>query len=289
MQMDARCVACLVERQAKLTSGRPNDERDMAFMRRVLQAIPDAPEGVSASWCVPLFEQAAKECLGLSDLFSDVKRRANEWSMEALPAVREQVLQADDPLKMALKFSRAGNILDFAVLSEDTIREKFRSVLEKTPLDTLDEAVYARFCAQLAQARQALIIGDNAGEIVFDVPLVEQLRRQYPGLEIYYGVRGGPAQNDATQADALAAGMDRIARVIGSGCCIPATELSCCSGEFCSCVEESNLILAKGQANYESLCGCGRNVYYLFLCKCDRLAQILNKPQFTGIFAAERP
>ena len=60
MQMDARCVACLVERQAKLTSGRPNDERDMAFMRRVLQAILDAPEGVSASWCVPLFEQAAR-------------------------------------------------------------------------------------------------------------------------------------------------------------------------------------------------------------------------------------
>ena len=133
-----------------------------------------------------------------------------------------------------------------------------------------------------------LILGDNAGEIVFDILLVEQLRKQYPDLEVIYCVRGKNSLNDATREDAAYVGMDKLVRVIDNGTGISGTELDYISDELKQVLSTADVILSKGSGNLESLAGCGLNIYYIFMCKCQRVAKILGCENMTGQFLRER-
>ena len=288
MQFDAQCIACLVKRQFELSDRGPNDPASFAFMREVLQEILDAPEGVAAPYMIPGFTAAYQKYFGCADPYEKVKKDANDHVLSILPAVRPIVEQAADPIEMALKFARTGNLLDFAVLPADTIDRELEKMIGETPASAIDPDCYRHFRADLDKAKTMIIIGDNAGEIAFDLLLVEQIKKAYPALGLSYAVRGGIAQNDATRTDAAYVGMDRLVPVIDSGCSIPGTELGYCSDSFRTAIQNADLVLAKGQANHETLGGCGLNVYYLFLCKCARLAQIIGVPTMTKMFICEK-
>ncbi len=288
MQFDAECIACLVRRQYELAERQPDRAAQTAFMRDVARTIADAPENVAAPWLVPGFARAAHRHFGITDAFDAIKRESNDRVLSLLPRIREIVSRADDPLAMALKFSRTGNYLDFAVLPHDKIARELDSAIEKTPAEPLDAAEYAALRADLSRARSLLILGDNAGEIAFDVVLVEQLQRQYPALRVQYVVRGGNAQNDATRADAHAVGMDALVPILDNGSCIPGTELAYCGEELLREFSRADVILSKGQGNFECLLGCGQNVYYLFLCKCPRLCSILSQPLMQPMLLNDR-
>ena len=288
MQFDAECIACLVRRQYELAERQPDRTAQTAFMRDVARTIADAPENVAAPWLVPGFARAAHRHFGITDAFDAIKRESNDRVLALLPRIREIVENADDPLAMALKFSRTGNYLDFAVLPHDKIARELDSAIEKTPAEPLDSAEYAALRANLTHARSLLILGDNAGEIAFDVVLVEQLQRQYPALRVQYVVRGGNAQNDATRADAHAVGMDALVPILDNGSCIPGTELAYCGEALLREFSRADVILSKGQGNFECLLGCGQNVYYLFLCKCPRLCRILSQPLMQPMLLNDR-
>ena len=288
MQFDAQCIACLVKRQFELSDRGPNDPNSYAFMREVLQKILDAPEGVAATYVVPGFTESYKKYFGDADPYEKIKKASNDHVLSILPQIRPIVENADDPIEMALKFARTGNFLDFAVLPAETIDAELTKAIRGTPDYVIDPDTYRRFRADLETAKSMIIIGDNAGEIVFDTLLVEQLKKAYPALALSYAVRGGIAQNDATRDDAVYVGMDRLVPILDSGSSIPGTELAYCSESFRTAVETADLVLSKGQANYESLVGCSLNIYYLFLCKCGRLAQIEGVPRMTGIFSREK-
>lgn len=288
MQFDAECIACLVRRQYELAERQPDHAAQTAFMRDVARTIADAPENVAAPWLVPGFARAAHRHFGITDAFDAIKRESNDRVLALLPRIREIVSRADDPLAMALKFSRTGNYLDFAVLPHDKIARELDSAVENTPSEPLDDAEYAALRADLSRARSLLILGDNAGEIAFDVVLVEQLQRQYPALRVQYVVRGGNAQNDATRADAHAVGMDALVPILDNGSCIPGTELAYCGEALLREFSRADVILSKGQGNFECLLGCGQNVYYLFLCKCPRLCRILSQPLMQPMLLNER-
>ena len=288
MQFDAECIACLVRRQYELAERQPDRAAQTAFMRDVARTIADAPENVAAPWLVPGFARAAHRHFGITDAFDAIKRESDDRVLALLPRIREIVSRADDPLAMALKFSRTGNYLDFAILPHDKIARELDSAIEKTPAEPLDAAEYAALRADLSAARSVLILGDNAGEIAFDVVLVEQLQKAYPDLHIQYVVRGGNAQNDATRADAHAVGMDALVPILDNGSCIPGTELAYCGEALLREFSNADVILSKGQGNFECLLGCRQNVYYLFLCKCPRLCRILSQPLMQPMLLNER-
>ena len=288
MRFDADCIACLVRQQYELAERQPDRAAQTAFMRDVMRTIADAPEDVAAPWLVPGFAEAARRHFGVTDAYDAIKRDSNERALAMLPRIRQIVVAADDPLAMALKFSRTGNYLDFAVLPHDQIERELDSAIEKTPSEPLDAAEYKALRADLKTARSLLILGDNAGEIAFDVVLVEQLKRQYPALSVQYVVRGGNAQNDATRADAHDVGMDALVPILDNGSCIPGTELPYCGAELLRAFEQADVVLSKGQGNFEGLLGCGRNVYYLFLCKCARLCRILRQPPMQPMLLNDR-
>ena len=141
---------------------------------------------------------------------------------------------------------------------------------------------------ELKKAKKLLIIGDNAGEIAFDTLFVKQVKKQFPNLSVTYCVRGGNCLNDATREDAAYVGMDKLVPIIDNGTRISGTELDYIGQELRDALKEADVILAKGQANFETMATSRYNVYFNFLCKCERLCKMLHVPQFTGMFLGRK-
>ncbi len=288
MQFDAHCIECLVRRHFQLVQAKDDGPKAYAYLRDVLQAILDAPEGVSAPWLTGAFARAYAKYWPGEDAYAQLKKESNDLVLDLLPRLRPMVEQAADPVEMALKFSCTGNFLDFGILTPEIARKALWEAVEQTPDRVLDPHVYGCFLSDLQTAKHLLILGDNAGEIAFDLLLVEQLKTQYPTLEISYCVRGENTLNDATREDAAYVGMDRLVRVIDNGSNISGTELSYAGLELYAALQQADLVISKGSGNMEALAGCGMNVYYLFMCKCQRVSRLLNCENMTAQFLRER-
>lgn len=288
MQFDAHCIDCLVHRQFQLAMKQHDGKKADQYLRDVMQIILDAPKGVSAVWLAGAFTKAYAKYWPGVDAYETLKKESNDWILELLPQIRPIVENAADPLQMALKFSRTGNFLDFGILTPEIANTALTESINSTPAQSLDEAVYNSLTEELAGAKSLLILGDNAGEIVFDLLLVEQLKLRYPALEILYCVRGDNVLNDATKVDAAYVGMDKLCTVIDNGSAISGTELAFIGQELKDAISKADVILSKGSGNFESLAGCGLNIYYLFMCKCKRVAKLLGCENMTGQFLRDR-
>jgi len=263
-------------------------EKADAYLRDVMRIILDAPKGVSAPWLTGAFTQAYAKYWPGEDAYAQLKQESNDLVLELLPKIRPLVDSAEDSLAMSLQFARTGNFLDFGILTPDVAHKALWDAVERTADMVLEANAYAAFRTDLAQAKQLVILGDNAGEIAFDTLLVEQLRKQYPALRILYCVRGANSLNDATRADAAYVGMDKLVPILDNGSAISGTEFDYIPEELKSAMLRSDIILSKGSGNFESLGGCGLNVYYIFMCKCERVARILNTPNMTPQFLREK-
>lgn len=284
MYLDANCIECLVRRESVNALAQNDPENAYQYMRDVLQLLLDAPEGVAAPYMMPLFNDAFAKYWGAGDRYADIKRKSNEFMLKKVPLMRRMIAESRDPLLLALKLSQTGNYIDFGPLAGRVCDDELDTMLLKTPENPLDEAAYRRFAGQLETAKRFVCVGDNAGEIVADTLLVEVLREKYPALEVTYVVRGGPVLNDVTHEDAQAVGMDKLCRVIDNGTRISGTQLSMISDELRRALDEADVILSKGQANFETMCPCDYNVYFMFLCKCSRFEALFGVEKLTGMF-----
>lgn len=288
MQFDAHCVECLVHRHHRLAMQKDDGAKAFAYIKDVMQIILDAPAGVSAPWLTGEFTKAYAKYWPGEDAYAKLKQDSNELVLELLPKIRPLVEQAEDPLAMAMQFSRTGNFLDFGILTPDVAHKALWEAVEQTPQTLLEPIAYGQLKKDLEKAKSLLILGDNAGEIVFDMLLVEQLQKQYPTLDVTYCVRGANAMNDATREDAASVGMDKLCRVIDNGSGISGTELDYIGEELKNTLDTADIILSKGSGNMESLVGCGLNVYYIFMCKCKRMAKILGCENMSAQFLREK-
>ena len=288
MQFDAHCVECLIHRHFRLAIAKNDGEKAFSYIKDVMQTMLDAPKNVSAPWLTGEFTKLYAKYWPGEDAYEELKKNSNDLVLNLLPQIRPLVEQAKDPLAMAIQFSRTGNFLDFGILTPEVAHKALWQAVEKTPETLLEPKAYEALRADLVGAKQLVILGDNAGEIVFDLLLVEQLQAQYPNLQISYCVRGSNAMNDATRQDATYVGMDKLCRVIDNGSGISGTELHYISDELRQALDSADVILSKGSGNMESLVGCGLNVYYIFMCKCKRMSKILGCENMSAQFLRER-
>lgn len=152
----------------------------------------------------------------------------------------------------------------------------------------MDEATYDRLRQDLEQAEKLVFFTDNCGEVLLDKLLLQEIGRQYPHISIAAVVRGKEALNDATREDALQVGLDQAAYVADNGNDVAGTWLPELSDEAASLMEEADVMIAKGQANFETLRHCGKNIYYLFLCKCHIFSDMFQTEPFSGMLVHER-
>lgn len=288
MQFDSYCSVCMLNREFKIAHKYLSPEQANDYIREAMYIMSTAPKDVSAPYLIPLLRDLLQKYGVEGDTYGKEKRESNDYVLAILPQIQQTVDAAQDPLLTALKFAQVGNFLDFGVLSKDDVDDIIGKAIADAPNAPIDETEYAHFVKDLKAAKKLLIIGDNAGEIVFDTVLVKQIKKQLPSLSVTYAVRGGNCLNDATREDAAYVGMDQLVNVIDNGTRISGTELAYIGQEMRAAIESADVILSKGQANFETLSLSGYNIYYNFLTKCDRLCKILDTPKFTGMFLNER-
>lgn len=288
MQFDAQCIECLIGRQRKMAEAQGDPEGTYQHLREVMQMLLDAPEGVAAPYMIPLFDDAFERRWPGVDHYGHLKEASNRDMLARLPEIRRIVAAAENPLEMALKFAQSGNYIDYGALADGVDPKILDRMIAQTPTRPLDPAQFTRFQEDVSRAGKLLYIGDNAGEIVTDMVLIEELQRRFPDLSITFAVRGAPALNDVTREDAAVVGLDRLVPIVDNGSRIPGTELSCVGEEMRRCLREADVILSKGQANFETLASSGLNIYYIFLCKCPRFTRLFDVPMLTGMFLNER-
>ncbi|HQL22759.1 MAG TPA: ARMT1-like domain-containing protein, partial [Opitutaceae bacterium] len=200
------------------------------------------------------------------------KQRFNRLARELLPPLAEAVAQSADSFAAAVRLAIAGNIIDLGAksgLTEDEARQTAATALEQPLIGALAELREA-----VSRARRILYLCDNAGEIVFDRVLIGQL----PRGAVTVAVRGHAVINDATREDAEAAGLAELAEVIDNGSAMPGTVLADCSPEFRRRFAEADLVIAKGQGNYESLHAERAPLFCLFRVKCAIVATHCGHP-----------
>ena len=285
--IDSYCLVCFLQRNIELVRPLGTEAQTTAFAKKIMQLYLDAPEGVSAPWFGPAVADLLHEMYGLDiDRFRQEKIDSNRFVMERLEHIREKVRSAPDPVLAGLQFAIQGNYLDFAALRDQVSFDTLDEMLDKAKEMELDSAVFADLRRDLERGSKLLYLTDNAGEIGFDRIFAEEIARKYPHLQITFCVRGGPANNDATREDAAAVGIPFP--VIDSGNRIAGTQIDMLSGEARQALETADVVIAKGMANTETMYGCGCNVYYAFLVKCQRFIDRFGKPMFTPMLVKER-
>ena len=262
------------------------EEKTMAFARDMMRMYLDAPEGVSSPWFGPAVADLLHDLYGIPiDRFREEKELSNRFVLERMDQIRQKVLSAPDPVYAGLQFSILGNYLDFSALQGQVSFEKLDAMLDKGLELELNRDTYGALCRDLEAGKNLLYLTDNAGEIGFDRIFAEEIAKKYPHLGITFCVRGAIAQNDATREDAAAVGIPFP--VIDNGNRVAGTQLDQLSEEAAAALRSADVVIAKGMANTETMYGCGYNVYYAFLIKCQRFVNHFGSPMFTPMLVRE--
>ncbi|MDD2619876.1 MAG: ARMT1-like domain-containing protein [Syntrophomonadaceae bacterium] len=270
MKLSINCLPCLLNQAIRLAKVHlESEEEQCRLIKKILQELVEINGNTSAPYLAQKIQQALKDALQNSDPYKEQKHFYNQEMLKLECDFTVLIESSSDHLQTALKFAAAGNIIDFGP-GYDLSRDKVLQTVHETLKKALQQDVFLSLKSDLNKARQLLYLGDNAGEIVFDKIFIRTIKEQYPSLEIYFATRGKPVINDAVEEDAYYVGMDAYASIINNGTDIPGTIIEQCSSNFVSVFNKADLIISKGLGNFESLYGTEhRNLYYLFLCKCN--------------------
>lgn len=262
------CIPCFVRQALEAARFATSDESIQTdILREVLRKASDMDMQDRPPQMAQRFHRAIRQATGDADPYRKVKDRFNWLALAHYPALRKRVETSEKPREMALRLAIAGNIIDFAV--DGAMNEtKLRNAVAHAMGAPLDEETVERFFHTMDHAQRILYLGDNAGEVVFDRLLIEQLPRE----RITFAVRGQPIINDATRIDAHTAGIANLVTVIDNGSDAPGTLLEECSDEFRTCFDKADIIISKGQGNYETLSESRRPIFFLFKAKCAAIA-----------------
>ena len=289
MKLNSQCILCLLKRHEETALKHGDQERATAFIRDLMRLLAEGPEAMSAPYYTPGIAKLFCDHYGLSeDRFAEEKEASNRYALSRFNKLTSLVRTAEDPLYAGLQAAILGNYIDFAALQGEVSFEKLDEMLELLHTIEVDRDTFAQLRADLESGRELLYLTDNAGEIVFDRVWLELIRDTFPNLAITVCVRGGPAQNDATAADAQTAGISFP--VIDNGTCISGTVLELASKDLKDAMERADVVISKGQANVETLLDTdhGCNLYFAFLIKCKRFIDRFGKEKLTPMLVRDK-
>lgn len=290
MRLNPYCMCCQINKQEEKIRQFDDEEKKMTYMKEVLRRFAES----GGDDCAPSISVELKKFFsdfwGISDTdkdYTEIKKEFNSLMMELEDELMAAIRSAEDPLESALIHARIGNYIDFAAMSH-VDKDVVFSMIESEDKEPLDPVEYANFKEEMSHAKSLVYLTDNCGEIVLDKLAIRILKELYPDTKITAVVRGLPVVNDATMEDAEMCGLTDIVPVIGNGSGIGGTWLCDINEETSRLLNEADVILSKGQGNFETLHDCGLNIYYLFLCKCDRFVDLFHAKLFQGMFVNEQ-
>lgn len=283
MNTSLDCIPCFI-RQAldasRLVS--PAAAVHERMLREVLRWATDMELSQPPPVMAQRIHRFLRQIAGRDDPYRAAKEQQNRMALNLLPELKAEIQAASDPLTMAVRIAIAGNVIDMGVnatVTETSIRASFRQALAEPFVGERNG-----FQKAILEAPSILYLTDNAGEIAFDRVLIEELAP----TRVTVAVRGAPILNDATMTDARAVGLHEIVEIIDNGSDAPGTLLEDCSQEFKRRFAAADLILAKGQGNFETLSERSEHIVFLFKAKCPVIAEHAQVPLGAHVLAWAR-
>lgn len=271
MKTYLECIPCFMQQAYNAANLATNNKEQI---KNVLDNVGDMIKYIDMEKTPPemgmLIYKKVKETTQQTDPYKAIKRANIEEAKSLYPTLKKIIKNSEDKLLSAIRIAIAGNIIDFGVNQSFNLRQTIEDTLIK------DFAIfdYEQFKNRLIHSENILYIGDNAGESVFDKILIEELNKN-----VTYAVREVPIINDCIIQDAIDSEIDKVADIISSGSEAPATILSLCNKNFIHKFNNADMIISKGQGNYEGLSNSERSIFFLLKAKCKVIAYDLNVNQ----------
>ena len=268
MKIGLECIPCFVRQACEavrlVTDDRKSRERILrqVVFRLANESFEKTPPSIGGD-----VHRIVRRLSGESDPYVEIKKNSNVLAMSLMPSLKARIKSSPDPFETAVRLAIAGNIIDSGQgdhISEEKLKETISECLDQ-PIrqDAINE-----LREEIDKASNILYLADNAGEVFFDRLLIEELN----GCHITFVVRGSPIINDALRDDARMAGIDTLVEVVDNGSDAPGTVVGECSEEFRSHFAEADLVIAKGQGNYETLSDERKIMFFLLKAKCPVIA-----------------
>jgi len=273
MKTYLECIPCFLNQAIKaMNLTNQNNKTKEKVLKELMSKLANFDLNKKPPEFARLVYNILTDITGNEDPFKEIKKRDNQHALNLLPEIKNIIESSEDKLLTTIKIAIAGNIMDFALNSDYNLKKKIEEVLES------DFAIndYEKFKENIKKASSIAYLADNAGEIVFDKLVIEKIK-EINNCKIYFFVKGRPIVNDATEIDAKIVGIDNLdsteVRNINTG--FPNTGIKKESKEFNDFIQKIDLVISKGQGNYESLSEVDANIYFLLIAKCPVIARDL--------------
>lgn len=286
MNANSMCISCLLSRQEKTIRDFRDENKKSEYMHRVLEILFQYGQSESAPCLAERINRLYEEYWGAGEAYTDIKHKYNQLLLSKEEEIFSRIVAADDCIRECIKYVSAGNYIDFSAVA-NVNEQTLDILLERVKGENVPEEEYTHFKEDLKRANRLVYLTDNCGEIVLDKLFVKCLKEKYPNLEITAIVRGEAVINDATMEDAREVGLTDMVPCIGNGNAAPGTILKRLSPQATQILSEADVIISKGQGNFESLFGEGLNPYYIFLCKCELFVRRFGLEQYGSVFVKE--
>lgn len=287
MRLNPECIPCLLGNQLERYPKDIDNSKKIAYMQAILRVIADASDSMSAPMIMREITKIQRQMFGNEMDYSEIKRHFNQLMLEKEMDVQKEINASEDELKLAIQFAIIGNFIDFGAM-KSVDEQKLEEFLHSARDISVNEEEYISLRKDILDAKKITYLTDNCGEIVMDKLLIHVIQKMNPDANLTVLVRGEQVLNDATLEDAVQVGLTEMADVRGNGSDIAGTCIEELSEEARKIIYDSDVILAKGQGNFETMQMCGLNVYYIFMCKCEMFARKFQVPRFTGMLLSDK-
>lgn len=272
MQTHLDCIPCFLHQSLEAARMATHDETvHTKVMKKVMGFLETMDFTCSPPEISREVHRIIKQTTGVNDPYMLVKKNANEQAKKQHSVLDKMIRTSDDPLLMAVKVAIIGNVIDFGTMNRFNIEEMVKT-LSKIPFHSQG---YSLFKKRLEHTQSIIYLADNTGEVIFDYLLLKELSTL--NKDITYVVKSTPIINDATKEDALFAEIDTLATIIegdeGNDFSAPGMVLSYASSSFKEALVKTDMVISKGQGNYESLSALDREVFFLLMIKCPLVAR----------------
>jgi damage-control phosphatase, subfamily I len=263
------CVPCFIRQALDASRLITDDEnKHKEVMTRVLKEVSGFDLNLSPPEFGQIIHRIIRKEFNNPDPYEKLKKLSTQRALSIVDSVKEKIKNSNNSFETAVRFAIAGNIMDFGMKS-DWDDKIIMNSFDKALKTSIDSSLVEELYNELSKAKTILVLGDNAGEAVFDKLLIETFPEN---KKIYYAVKGSPVINDVTLVDAEDAKIHEVAEIISNGADIQGTVLRQCSEEFMSIYNNADVIISKGQGNFETLTNEKAKIYFLLQIKCQVIA-----------------
>ena len=285
MHACSMCLSCIFGKQDKLIRQFDDEEKKSEYMHRVLEILYKHGRSESSPWLAEQIDMLYERYWGAIN-HTTLKHKYNKLLLDMEREIERRIRKTDDVIKECIKYVCAGNYIDFSAV-ENVNERVFEKLLNKAAQGAVSEEEYSHFINDLEAAHKLVYLTDNCGEIVLDKLFIRFIQERYPLLQIHVIVRGEDVINDATLNDAQEVGLTELVPCIGNGNGAPGSVIKRFGKEARRLLLDADIVISKGQGNFEGLFGEGLDPYYFFLCKCELFVRRFGLKQYDSVFIKE--